>query len=97
MNLAAGRTWFLSLSGALRDWLVISRGREDVEGFLRWLRLALRWDSGERPTALELLMDPWLMKGLKPREKETGGSGGVPRISAFVLIFGQVSCIFLST
>lgn len=51
---------------------------EDVEGFLRWLRLALRWDPQERPTALELLMDPWLMKGLNLRKKnieqEEGGS-----------------------
>ncbi|OJJ35884.1 hypothetical protein ASPWEDRAFT_51813 [Aspergillus wentii DTO 134E9] len=37
---------------------------EDVEGFLRWMRLALQWNPEDRPSALELLMDPWLMKGL---------------------------------
>ncbi|GKZ24619.1 hypothetical protein AbraIFM66951_012023 [Aspergillus brasiliensis] len=42
---------------------------EDVEGFLRWLRLALQWNPEDRPTALELLMDPWLMKGLKLRKR----------------------------
>ncbi|KAJ5587131.1 uncharacterized protein N7459_002896 [Penicillium hispanicum] len=43
---------------------------DDVEGFLRWLRMALQWNPEDRPTALELLMDPWLMKGLKLRRKE---------------------------
>ncbi|GLA81298.1 hypothetical protein AtubIFM56815_004942 [Aspergillus tubingensis] len=42
---------------------------EDVEGFLRWLRLALQWNPEDRPTAVELLMDPWLMKGLDLRKK----------------------------
>ncbi|GLA39985.1 hypothetical protein AnigIFM63309_007589 [Aspergillus niger] len=42
---------------------------EDVEGFLKWLRLALQWNPEDRPTAVELLMDPWLMKGLKLRRK----------------------------
>ncbi|OJJ77962.1 hypothetical protein ASPBRDRAFT_191224 [Aspergillus brasiliensis CBS 101740] len=42
---------------------------EDVDGFLRWLRLALQWNPEDRPTALELLMDPWLMKGLKLRKR----------------------------
>ncbi|OJZ91030.1 hypothetical protein ASPFODRAFT_78077 [Aspergillus luchuensis CBS 106.47] len=42
---------------------------EDVEGFLRWLRLALQWNPEDRPTAVELLMDPWLMKGLNMRKK----------------------------
>ncbi|OJJ46497.1 hypothetical protein ASPZODRAFT_66697 [Penicilliopsis zonata CBS 506.65] len=37
---------------------------EDVDGFLRWLRLALQWNPDDRPTALDLLMDPWLMRGL---------------------------------
>ncbi|KGO76091.1 hypothetical protein PITC_006340 [Penicillium italicum] len=37
---------------------------EDKEGFLRWLRMALRWNPEDRPTALELLYDEWLMKGL---------------------------------
>ncbi|PWY70873.1 U4/U6 small nuclear ribonucleo protein PRP4 [Aspergillus sclerotioniger CBS 115572] len=41
---------------------------EDVEGFLRWLRLALQWNPEDRLTALELLMDPWLMKGLNLRK-----------------------------
>lgn len=47
---------------------------EDVEGFLRWLRLALQWNPEDRPTALQLLMDPWLMKGLNIRKKETEDS-----------------------
>ena len=47
---------------------------EDVEGFLRWLRLALQWNPEDRPTALELLMDPWLMKGLNLRKKGPKGS-----------------------
>ncbi|KAL7658185.1 hypothetical protein ACMYSQ_004321 [Aspergillus niger] len=42
---------------------------EDVEGFLKWLRLALQWNPEDRPTAVELLMDPWLIKGLKLRRK----------------------------
>lgn len=37
---------------------------EDKEGFLRWLRMALQWNPEDRPTALELLCDEWLMKGL---------------------------------
>ncbi|KAJ5559284.1 hypothetical protein N7535_009512 [Penicillium sp. DV-2018c] len=37
---------------------------EDKEGFLRWLRMALQWNPEDRPTALELLYDEWLMKGL---------------------------------
>ncbi|KKK13213.1 hypothetical protein ARAM_000564 [Aspergillus rambellii] len=37
---------------------------EDKEGFLRWLRMALQWNPKDRPTALELLYDEWLMKGL---------------------------------
>ncbi|KAE8310447.1 kinase-like domain-containing protein [Aspergillus transmontanensis] len=36
----------------------------DKEGFLRWLRMALRWNPEDRPTALELLYDEWLMEGL---------------------------------
>ncbi|KAE8345091.1 hypothetical protein BDV24DRAFT_171035 [Aspergillus arachidicola] len=38
---------------------------EDKEGFLRWLQRALRWNPDDRPTALELLYDEWMMKGLK--------------------------------
>ncbi|RAK85207.1 kinase-like protein [Aspergillus costaricaensis CBS 115574] len=37
---------------------------EDKEGFLRWLRMALQWNPEDRPTALELLFDEWMMKGL---------------------------------
>ncbi|RAL08329.1 putative protein kinase [Aspergillus homomorphus CBS 101889] len=37
---------------------------EDKEGFLRWLRMALQWNLEHRPTALGLLYDEWLMKGL---------------------------------
>lgn len=37
---------------------------DDKEGFLRWLRMALQWNPEDRPTALELLYDEWLMKGL---------------------------------
>lgn len=42
---------------------------EDLQGFLRWLRLALQWNPEDRPTAMELLLDPWLMKGLNIRKK----------------------------
>lgn len=37
---------------------------EDKEGFLRWLRVALQWNPEDRPTALELIYDDWLTKGL---------------------------------
>ncbi|EFR01954.1 CMGC protein kinase [Nannizzia gypsea CBS 118893] len=37
---------------------------EDVPGFLSFLRRILRWLPEERPTAGELVLDPWLMKGL---------------------------------
>ncbi|RAH72515.1 U4/U6 small nuclear ribonucleoprotein PRP4 [Aspergillus aculeatinus CBS 121060] len=49
--------------------LVVNIQGEDVEGLLGWLRRALQWDPADRPTALELLMDPWLMKGLKLRKR----------------------------
>ena len=39
------------------------RGK-DKEGFLRWLRMALQWNPEDRPTALELLYDDWMMEGL---------------------------------
>lgn len=42
---------------------------EDREGFLRWLRLALQWDPTNRPSALGLLYDEWLMTGLKLKGK----------------------------
>lgn len=35
---------------------------KDKEGFLRWLRMALKWNLEDRPTALELLYDEWLME-----------------------------------
>lgn len=37
---------------------------EDKAGFLRWLRMALKWNPEDRPNALGLLYDEWLMKGL---------------------------------
>ncbi|QMW38800.1 hypothetical protein G4B11_002036 [Aspergillus flavus] len=54
--------------------LAVNIQGEDVEGFLRWLRLVLQWNPEDRPTALELLMDPWLMKGLNLRKKEPKNS-----------------------
>ncbi|EFR04873.1 CMGC protein kinase [Nannizzia gypsea CBS 118893] len=41
---------------------------EDKEGFLRWLRAALQWNPKDRPTAIDLLYDEWMMKGLKLRK-----------------------------
>ncbi|KAJ5595509.1 uncharacterized protein N7459_001717 [Penicillium hispanicum] len=52
---------------------------EDIEGFLRWLRLALQWNSEDRPTALELLTDPWLMKGLNIGRKHVEKPDGSQR------------------
>ncbi|KAK2793728.1 hypothetical protein FQN52_000680 [Onygenales sp. PD_12] len=49
---------------------------EDREGFLRWLRTALQWNPEDRPTAVELLFDEWLMRGLKsskPSSEEKTG------------------------
>ncbi|KAM5503253.1 hypothetical protein McaMca56_001178 [Microsporum canis] len=37
---------------------------EDIQGFIAFLRRILRWLPEERPTAGELMFDPWLMKGL---------------------------------
>lgn len=37
---------------------------EDKDGFLRWLRMALQWNPEDRPAALDLLYDEWLMEGL---------------------------------
>ncbi|PWY75276.1 U4/U6 small nuclear ribonucleo protein PRP4 [Aspergillus sclerotioniger CBS 115572] len=43
---------------------------EDKDGFLRWIRRALQWNPSGRPTALELLDDEWLMKGLELGKRE---------------------------
>ncbi|PIG82303.1 CMGC protein kinase [Aspergillus arachidicola] len=48
----------------LEDLAINIKG-EDKEGFLRWLQRALQWNPDDRPTALELLYDEWMMKGLK--------------------------------
>ncbi|MCJ1256787.1 hypothetical protein MMC24_004611 [Lignoscripta atroalba] len=37
---------------------------EDKHGFLRFMKKMLRWIPEERPTAGELIFDPWLMEGL---------------------------------
>ena len=34
---------------------------EAKAGFLRFLRRMLRWDQNDRPSARELLKDPWLI------------------------------------
>ena len=36
----------------------------EKDDFLRFLQRMLRWDPEERPSAKELLFDPWLMHGL---------------------------------
>ena len=51
------------------EGLAIDVRGEDKEGFLRWLRQALQWNPDDRPTALELLYDEWMMKGLKLGKK----------------------------
>jgi serine/threonine-protein kinase SRPK3 len=38
---------------------------EDKHGYLEFLKRILRWLPEERPTAEELIFDPWLMQGLK--------------------------------
>ncbi|PYI01188.1 U4/U6 small nuclear ribonucleo protein PRP4 [Aspergillus sclerotiicarbonarius CBS 121057] len=43
---------------------------EDKDGFLRWIRRALQWNPSDRPTALELLYDEWLMQGLEQGKRE---------------------------
>ncbi|OJI84529.1 hypothetical protein ASPTUDRAFT_56425 [Aspergillus tubingensis CBS 134.48] len=45
--------------------LAIDIRGEDKDGFLRWIRRALQWNPSDRPTALGLLYDEWLMKGLE--------------------------------
>jgi hypothetical protein len=40
---------------------------EDKKEFVRWLRMALQWKLEDRPSALELLYDEWMLKGLKLR------------------------------
>jgi serine/threonine protein kinase len=42
----------------------IQGSNEDKEGFLRFIRRILRWEPEERPTAKELIFDPWLIDGL---------------------------------
>ena len=37
---------------------------EDKEGFLQFIRKMLSWVPEERPTAEELIFDPWLMEEL---------------------------------
>lgn len=37
---------------------------KDKDGFLRFLRRMLQWAPEERPTAEQLVFDPWLMEGL---------------------------------
>ncbi|XRM49185.1 hypothetical protein ABZX51_012064 [Aspergillus tubingensis] len=50
--------------------LAIDIRGEDKDGFLRWIRRALQWNPFDRPTALELLYDEWLMKGLERGKRE---------------------------
>ncbi|PWY84767.1 hypothetical protein BO70DRAFT_395450 [Aspergillus heteromorphus CBS 117.55] len=45
-----------SLAGDIRG--------KDKEGFLRWLRAALQWNAEDRPSAVDLLFDAWMMEGL---------------------------------
>ncbi|QMW28930.1 hypothetical protein G4B84_004265, partial [Aspergillus flavus NRRL3357] len=55
---------YFGTTKTLEDLAINIKG-EDKEGFLRWLRRALQWNPDDRPTALELLYDEWMMKGLK--------------------------------
>ena len=41
----------------------LERKLEDKTGFLRFIRRTLTWMPEERPTARELLQDPWLTEG----------------------------------
>lgn len=40
---------------------------EDKREFVRWLRMALQWEPEDRPSALGLLYDEWMLKSLKLR------------------------------
>jgi len=40
---------------------------EESEAFLAFLRRTLTWREGERPTASELINDPWLVQANDPR------------------------------
>ncbi|KAK2841617.1 hypothetical protein FQN49_006078 [Arthroderma sp. PD_2] len=44
---------------------------ENKQGFLDFLRKILRWLPEERPTAGELMFDPWLMEGLGRSRKSS--------------------------
>ncbi|PYI05449.1 kinase-like protein [Aspergillus sclerotiicarbonarius CBS 121057] len=54
-------------SGKWKDLVPVPR--HDQEGFLQFMRRALKWTSEDRPTARELLFDEWLMKGLEFRNR----------------------------
>lgn len=42
---------------------------EDKAGFLQFVRRMLTWLPEERPTAEEVIYDPWLMEGFFPSEE----------------------------
>lgn len=50
--------------------LAVNIKGDDKDGFLRWIRRALQCNPSDRPTALELLYDEWLMKGLERGKRE---------------------------
>ncbi|KUL84813.1 hypothetical protein ZTR_07267 [Talaromyces verruculosus] len=45
----------------------VSGTEEDKREFVRWLQMALQWKPEDRQSALELLYDEWILKGLKRR------------------------------
>ncbi len=47
-------------------------GGERKTGFLRFLRRILQWDPEKRPSALELLKDPWLKPGPEDDSDDEG-------------------------